>query len=226
MTVGYYISAQSACWGKMLISKIKNKDNITTTQLCTGLVIFTTPDQWSPIVQSRFNRHWLYKLSLCGVFSVQVPGSRSASTSSIDAPISSPTMNPTSMTSIRWVLDIKSSAKNQSEQGVSAVQRIYVENQKDAIHHHRLCTAITPFWFSRKHCWIVITPFWLSIDGLHSLLFKRQFRVLEMKSRMAIFRFSYLKVYKLITMGVKFQNLSLSGGEITMFSKSTTNYIE
>ena len=42
----------------------------------------------------------------------------------------------------------------------------------------------------------------------------------------AIFRFSHLKVYKLITMGMKFKNLLLSGGEITMFSKSITNYIE
>ena len=41
-----------------------------------------------------------------------------------------------------------------------------------------------------------------------------------------IFRFSYLKVYKLITLGTKFKNLLLSGGEITMFSKFITNYIE
>ena len=34
-----------------------------------------------------------------------------------------------------------------------------------------------------------------------------------------IVRYSYLKVYKLITLGTKFQNLLLSGGGITMFSK-------
>ena len=41
-----------------------------------------------------------------------------------------------------------------------------------------------------------------------------------------IFRFSYLKVYTLITMGKKFKNLSSSGGEITMFSKFITNFNE
>ena len=31
---------------------------------------------------------------------------------------------------------------------------------------HRLYTAIVPFWFSKEHHWIVITPFWLSIDNM------------------------------------------------------------
>ena len=29
-------------------------------------------------------------------------------------------------------------------------------------YHHRLCTAIAPFWFSTEHVWLVIAPFWLS----------------------------------------------------------------
>ena len=41
-----------------------------------------------------------------------------------------------------------------------------------------------------------------------------------------IFRFSYMKVYKLITLGTKFKNLLSLGGKITMFSKFITNYIE
>ena len=50
----------------------------------------------------------------------------------------------------------------------------------------------------------------------------------ETSRRFFIFLFSYLKVYmyKLITMGTKFKNLWLSGGEMTMFSKFITNYIE
>ena len=41
-----------------------------------------------------------------------------------------------------------------------------------------------------------------------------------------ICRFSYMKVYKLITLGTKFKNLLSLGGKITMFSKFITNYIE
>ena len=41
-----------------------------------------------------------------------------------------------------------------------------------------------------------------------------------------ICRFSYMKVYKLITLGTKFKNLLSLWGKITMFSKFITNYIE
>ena len=41
-----------------------------------------------------------------------------------------------------------------------------------------------------------------------------------------ICRFSYMKVYKLITLGTKFKNLLSLGGKITMFSKFITNHIE
>ena len=41
-----------------------------------------------------------------------------------------------------------------------------------------------------------------------------------------ICRFSYMKVYKLITLGTKFKTLLSLGRKITMFSKFTTNYIE
>ena len=41
-----------------------------------------------------------------------------------------------------------------------------------------------------------------------------------------ICRFSYMKVYKLITLGTKFKNLLSLGGKMTMFSKFITNYIE
>ena len=41
-----------------------------------------------------------------------------------------------------------------------------------------------------------------------------------------ICRFSYMKVFKLITLGTKFKNLLSLGGKITMFSKFITNYIE
>ena len=34
-------------------------------------------------------------------------------------------------------------------------------------YRHRLCTAIAPFWFSTpEYRWIVITPFWLSLDDI------------------------------------------------------------
>ena len=41
-----------------------------------------------------------------------------------------------------------------------------------------------------------------------------------------ICRFSYMKVYKLITLGTKFKTLLSLGRNITMFSKFKTNYIE
>ena len=41
-----------------------------------------------------------------------------------------------------------------------------------------------------------------------------------------ICRFSYIKVYKLITLGTKFKTLFSLGRKITMFSKFITNYIE
>ena len=41
-----------------------------------------------------------------------------------------------------------------------------------------------------------------------------------------ICRFSYIKVYKLITLGTKFKTLVSLGRKITMFSKFITNYIE
>ena len=41
-----------------------------------------------------------------------------------------------------------------------------------------------------------------------------------------ICRFSYMKVFKLITLGTKFKTLLKLGGKITMFSKFITNYIE
>ena len=41
-----------------------------------------------------------------------------------------------------------------------------------------------------------------------------------------ICRFSYRKVYKLITLGTKFKTLLSLGRKITMFSKFITNYIE
>ena len=41
-----------------------------------------------------------------------------------------------------------------------------------------------------------------------------------------ICRCSYIKVYKLITLGTKFKTLLSLGRKITMFSKFITNYIE
>ena len=41
-----------------------------------------------------------------------------------------------------------------------------------------------------------------------------------------ICRFSYMKVYKLITLGTKFKTLLSLGRKFTMFSKFITNYIE
>ena len=41
-----------------------------------------------------------------------------------------------------------------------------------------------------------------------------------------ICRFSYMKVYKVITLGTKFKNLLSLGGKITMFSKFIANYIQ
>ena len=41
-----------------------------------------------------------------------------------------------------------------------------------------------------------------------------------------ICRFSYMKVYNLITLGTKFKTLLSLGRKITMFSKFITNYIE
>ena len=41
-----------------------------------------------------------------------------------------------------------------------------------------------------------------------------------------ICRFSYMIVYKLITLGTKFKTLLSLGRKITMFSKFITNYIE
>ena len=52
----------------------------------------------------------------------------------------------------------------------------------------------------------------------HSFQFKGDLRT--------ICRFSYMKVYKLITLGTKFKTLLSLGRKITMFSKFITNYIE
>ena len=53
------------------------------------------------------------------------------------------------------------------------------------------------------------------------------FRMLQVKGDLrTICRFSYMKVYKLITLGTKFKTLLSLGRKITMFSKFITNYIE
>ena len=38
-------------------------------------------------------------------------------------------------------------------------------------YHHRLFTAIAPFWFSTEHLWRLIAPLWLSADGMGTPLF-------------------------------------------------------
>ena len=53
------------------------------------------------------------------------------------------------------------------------------------------------------------------------------FASIELKGDLrTICRFSYMKVYKLITLGTKFKTLLSLGRKITMFSKFITNYIE
>ena len=43
---------------------------------------------------------------------------------------------------------------------------IPLRTRKALAYHHRLCTAIAPFWFSTEHLWAAITPFWLSNDDM------------------------------------------------------------
>ena len=42
--------------------------------------------------------------------------------------------------------------------------------EPEGCYHHRLCTAIVPFWFSMEHLWISMAPFWLSTDDICRLL--------------------------------------------------------
>ena len=57
-----------------------------------------------------------------------------------------------------------------------------------------------------------------ALQIMHPTTFKGDLRT--------ICRFSYMKVYKLITLGTKFKTLLSLGRKITMFSKFITNYIE
>ena len=72
--------------------------------------------------------------------------------------------------------------------------------------------------------------FFGSLEHLHFLRYKllslHQLYVKFKGDLRTICRFSYMKVYKLITLGTKFKNLLSLGGKITMFSKFITNYIE
>ena len=42
--------------------------------------------------------------------------------------------------------------------------------EPEGCNRHRLCTAISPFWFSTDHLGTVITPFWLSTEHLGTLI--------------------------------------------------------
>ena len=58
------------------------------------------------------------------------------------------------------------------------------------------------------------------------LQYFRFFEALSQGDLRTICRFSYMKVYKLITLGTKFKTLLSLGRKSTMFSKFITNYIE
>ena len=90
----------------------------------------------------------------------------------------------------------------ESQKGVNAVQWCSIENQKGAI-------AVQSLW-------------WCS----PLLAFNRTLLNSIKGDLRTICRFSYMKVYKLITLGTKFKTLLSLGRKITMFSKFITNYIE
>ena len=74
---------------------------------------------------------------------------------------------------IQSILDIErdfSILSVKSQNGVNAVQRWSIENQKDAIAIKMSTKVIAPFWFSTEHHWTALTPFWPSADNL---VFKR-----------------------------------------------------
>ena len=43
-------------------------------------------------------------------------------------------------------------------------KQLDIQLKPEGGYHHRLCTAIAPFWFSTEHLWILMVPFWLSTD--------------------------------------------------------------
>ena len=62
--------------------------------------------------------------------------------------------------------------------------------------------------------------------GLMNICMHIHFFIIDEGDLRTICRFSYMKVYKLITLGTKFKTLLSLGRKITMFSKFITNYIE
>ena len=78
------------------------------------------------------------------------------------------------------------------------------------------------FFTNEKWKNVMIKPIWVQIKA-KLLGFLETFK----GDLQTICRFSYMKVYKLITLlGTEFKNLLSLGGKITMFSKFITNYIE
>ena len=84
--------------------------------------------------------------------------------------------------------------------------------------HSCTCTAIDATLFTPAFPSLIISP---------RSLFMKLHQCLSIKGDLrTICRFSYIKVYKLITLGTKFKTLLSLGRKITMFSKFITNYIE
>ena len=65
---------------------------------------------------------------------------------------------------------------------------------------------------------------WMSYFKSNGYRWKKSVSAIKGDLR-TICRFSYMKVYKLITLGTKFKTLLSWGRKITMFSKFITNYM-
>ena len=76
----------------------------------------------------------------------------------------------------------------------------------------------TDAWWLYLYAYLILLPFFFKMGMKLSKELKGDLRT--------ICRFSYIKVYKLITLGTKFKTLLSLGRKITMFSKFITNYIE
>ena len=61
---------------------------------------------------------------------------------------------------------------------------------------HRHCTGIVPFWFSTKHLWILIAPFWLSHDEIQNLILccSTRMELMQQKHKYIIKHFFLLSI--------------------------------
>ena len=138
-----------------------------------------------------------------------------------------------------------------ARRGSINIKRCSVENQNGRYHCTK-SLAIALFCFSTEHLWILIAPFQLSTDDIFILIsfiyisYPQNQMVINLMQDLdnvnimafelfwdvikqifkgdlqTIFRVSYLKVYKLITLGTKFKNLNYQEEKLQFWTRMMT----